>query len=147
MATYTSHYNLKKPATGNNEPFRTADQNGNMDLIDAALWKHEQAINALVNGENNIGNIICAGYNTGSGNYVSAFIPINTNGKTITAVTATAETIVFTPSGRVPFSNAPAISVTSVFRNGVLVEISYTSTQTANVCASVYLINAKITCS
>lgn len=38
MATYTSHYNLKKPATGNNEPFRTADQNGNMDLIDAALW-------------------------------------------------------------------------------------------------------------
>ena len=145
MSTNTSHYNLVKPA--GSEFYDVSVQNGNMELIDAALWKHEQAINALVSGENNIGNIICAGYNTGSGNYVSAFIPINTNGKTITAVTATAETVVFTPSGRVPCSNAPAISVTSVFRNGVLVEIAYTSTQTANVCASVYFINAKITCS
>lgn len=147
MPTYTSHYNLKKPTPGNHEPFDIEDQNGNMELIDAALWAHEQAINALQSGENSIGNIVCAGYNTGSGNYVAAFIPINTNGKTITAVTATAETVVFTPSGRVPFSSAPTITVTSVLRNGVLVEISYPSTQTANVCASVYLINTKIMCS
>lgn len=145
MSTNTSHYNLEKQDL--DEHWSVGILNSNLDKIDTALWKNEQAINALVSGENSIGNIICAGYNTGSGNYVSAFIPINTNGKTITAVTATADTVVFTPSGRVPFSNAPVISVTSVFRNGVLVEITYPSTQTANVCASVYLINTKITCS
>ena len=145
MSTTTSHYNLVKPA--GSEAYDVGVQNNNMELIDAALWKHEQAINMLVSGENNIGNIICAGYNTGSGSYVDAFIPINTNGKTITAVTATADTVVFTPSGRVSFSNVPAISVKSVFRNGVLIEITYPSTQTSNVCASVYLINTKITCS
>jgi len=35
MASYTSRYNLKKPAE--NENYSVQDQNGNMDLIDSAL--------------------------------------------------------------------------------------------------------------
>lgn len=38
MPTYTSHYNLKKPTPGNHEPFDIEDQNGNMELLDEALW-------------------------------------------------------------------------------------------------------------
>ena len=36
MATYTSHYNLKKPA--GNENININDINSNMDLLDAAIW-------------------------------------------------------------------------------------------------------------
>ena len=35
MASYTTNYNLKKPAAGEN--YSVNDQNGNMDLIDAAM--------------------------------------------------------------------------------------------------------------
>lgn len=42
MATYTTNYNLKKPATTDNVSI--ADINGNMDVVDAALKAADDAI-------------------------------------------------------------------------------------------------------
>jgi len=42
MATYTTYYNLKKPADA--DTYDIADANGNMDLIDTALHSQNEAI-------------------------------------------------------------------------------------------------------
>ena len=72
MATYTSHYNLKKPATGNNEPFRTADQNGNMDLIDAAMWAMPSTYKGIITSSDDANSLASDGIY-----YISDSVPLN----------------------------------------------------------------------
>ena len=45
MATYTSHYNLKKPATS--DKIRIADFNGNADTIDTTMYDNATLIGKL----------------------------------------------------------------------------------------------------
>ena len=104
-------------------------------------------ISALNTGSNFIAEMICSGYNSGSGNYAELFIPINTNGKTITAVTATSNSAIFLPSERVLFSNPPTITVRGTYKNGVHIEIQYDTTKTANICISALLTSVTLTCS
>ena len=109
-------------------------------------WQ-ELALNGLQSGTNNIGGVICAGYNTGSGNYVDFFIPIATNGKTVTSITASSSTSIFLPSKRIDLSSTPTITVQETVKNGIRAEIQYATTQTSNVCATLYLVNVNIVCS
>lgn len=109
-------------------------------------WQ-ELALNGLQSGTNNISGVICAGYNTGSGNYVDFFIPINTNGKTVTSITVDNSSSIFLPSKRIDFSSAPTVIVQETVKNGIRGEIQYATTQTANVCATLYLVGIKIVCS
>ena len=49
MANYTKHYNLKKPAQG--DFYDIGDHNGNADIIDEELHKHEEKISGLTSPE------------------------------------------------------------------------------------------------
>lgn len=126
-------------ASGGNKNL-TAVENGGLNALN-------NKISALDTGSNFIGEMICAGYNSGSGNYAELFIPINTNGKTIIAVTANSDSAIFLPSDRVLFSNPPTITVVGTYKNGVRIELQYATTKTANICISALLKNVTLICS
>ena len=144
MASTTPNIGLTLP-TGAEKVSRQII-NDNNTKIDTAIGTLNSKI-GLQSGTNNIGGVICAGYNTGSGNYCDAFIPINTNGKTVTSVSADDSSCIFLGASRIDFSSAPTISVLGQTDFGVRVEISYPSAKTSNVCATVYLVALKIVCS
>lgn len=101
----------------------------------------------LKSGINSIGNIILAGYITGSGNYVDAFIPINTCGKTVTSISASKNTSVFTIDGNIRFSSAPTITLVERTDFGLRIDVTLPSTQTPNRNATVYLVALSVVCS
>lgn len=102
----------------------------------------------LKSGTNSIGNIILAGYITGSGNYMDAFIPINTCGKTVTSISANANlSAVFTIDGSVLFPSGPTITVMGITDFGIRIEVTLPTAQTANRTASIYLAGLKVICS
>ena len=115
--------------------------NDNLAKIDAVGGS------ALKSGTNSLGSVILAGYNTGSGNYVDACVPIIRNGKTITGVSMSSDTIVYTPTGRVDFSSAPTVTILSQNDKFVRIEVAYPSTQTKNISVTLYAVNLQITCS
>ena len=117
--------------------------NGALNNIEDRLDR----IEGLKTGINYVGNIFCAGYNTGSGNYVDVFVPINTNGRTVSSADALAGSIAFIPSGKIDFSNPPAISVLEYTNFGIRLEIAYTSAQNSNIPATMYLLGLTVTCS
>lgn len=100
----------------------------------------------LQSGANYMGNIICAGYNTGSGNYVDVFVPVNTNNRTVLSATVSAESAIFDDTGRQIFTSAPTISILETTKFGIRLEIVYESTKTPYVPASAYLISLNINC-
>ena len=137
-----------KVASATNGNFASLDANGN--LKDSGHKHSDYALNSnigLISGTNNIGGVICAGYTTGSGNYVAFFIPISTNGKTVTSVTVDDSSAVFLPTKRVDFSSAPTVTIQGTVKNGIRAEIQYPTTQTSNTCATLYLVNVTIVCS
>ena len=136
------------------------DSGGNFDIIDTKMGAvgntslqaqvtalNSKITNYLKSGTNNIGNIIVPGYNTGSGNYIDCFVPCSTGGKTVTAASASASTLVYLPTKRISFSSAPTITVLETNAYGVRLEIAYPSTETANITGTVYLVNLMLTCS
>ena len=127
--------------------FVDAVSNGGLNALNNEVSTLNSKISALDTGSNFIGEMICAGYNSGSGSYAELFIPINTNGKTITAVTATSNSAIYLPSERVLFSNPPTITVVGTHKNGVRIEIQYATAKTANICISALLIGVTLTCS
>lgn len=97
---------------------------------------------SLINiGDSVIVHGFFAGYNTGSGNYVSFFVPLNIS-DSVTG--ATAEPVggtvcdVFSngKADDVPLSSA---SITGVYPYGVQIELHYPSTKTINIAAVVCL--------
>ena len=127
------------------------DQSVNSNCIDklgdAVNTLNSQMTNYLKSGTNNIGNAIVPGYNTGSGNYIDCFLPISTGGKTVTAASASASSLVYLPSKRVSYSSAPTITVLETTAYGVRLELAYPSTETANITGTVYLVGLVLTCS
>lgn len=115
--------------------------------VELALSDTVSKIAGLKSGTNNIGNILCAGYNTGSGNYADFFVPINTNGKNVVSASISSNSLVFLSSKRVTFSSAPSITVEGYTDYGVRLELRYPSTETANICATVYAVDLSIVCS
>ena len=111
-----------------------------------AIAQSTANISTLKSGETTVGNIICVGYNTGSGNYFDFFVPINAKGLTPISASATSDTAIFAPTGRIVFSSQPSITVSASMDNGVLLEVHYPSTQTPNICGTIYAIGLKIIC-
>ena len=68
MATYTSHYNLKKPATS--DKIRIADFNGNADTIDSTMYDNESLIAKLKADIGIVENTNTATHNISAGQYV-----------------------------------------------------------------------------
>ena len=104
-------------------------------------------IEGLKAGSNYVGNIFCAGYNTGSGNYVDAFVPLNTNGRTIQSATASASSMALIPTGRIDFNTPPTINILESTNFGFRVEVTYPSTQAPSVPATLYLTGLTVVCS
>lgn len=117
--------------------------NGALNNIEDKLDR----IEGLKQGANYVGNIFCAGYNTGSGNYVDVFVPINTNGRTILSASASEGSIAFIPSGKIDFPNPPTISILEYTNFGIRLEIAYPSTQNSNTPATMYLLGLTVNCS
>lgn len=114
--------------------------------VDRAIAQSTANIFTLKSGATYIGDVVCAGYNTGSGNYFDFFVPIEAKGLTPISASATSDTVIFTPTGRVPFSSPPSITVRGSTGNGVLLEVMYPSTQTANICGTIYATALRIVC-
>lgn len=68
MATYTSHYNLKKPATS--DKIRIADFNGNADTIDATMYENATLGAQLKSDIGIVENTNTATHNISAGQYV-----------------------------------------------------------------------------
>ena len=68
MATYTSHYNLKKPATS--DKIRIADFNGNADIIDGQMYDNETLGAKLKADIGIVENTNTATHNISAGQYV-----------------------------------------------------------------------------
>jgi len=68
MATYTSHYNLKKPATS--DKIRIADFNGNADTIDTTMYDNASLIAQLKSDIGIVENTNTATHNISEGQYV-----------------------------------------------------------------------------
>lgn len=68
MATYTSHYNLKKPATS--DKIRIADFNGNADTIDATMYNNASIGAQLKADIGIVENTNTATHNISAGQYV-----------------------------------------------------------------------------
>lgn len=103
--------------------------------------------NSLRSGKNVIHNIIAAGYNTGSGNYFDFFVPCNTGGKTVTSASIAADSAIYLPTTRIGFSSDPEVTVIGQTNYGVRLEVKYPSTNTPNICGTIYAINVSLTCS
>lgn len=114
--------------------------------VDDLVAQSTANIFTLKSGETTVGNIICAGYNTGSGNYFDFFVPIEAKGLTPISASASSDTAIFTPTGRISFSSQPSITVAASIDNGVLLELHYPSTQTPNICGTIYAIALRIVC-
>lgn len=110
------------------------------------LNAYTKDIAGLQSGSNYISSIICAGFNTGSGNYVSVFIPVNTNNKTVSSVTASSTSAIFDVNGRSLFTSAPTITIEDTIKSGIRIEISYESARTPNIPANAYLVGVRINC-
>ena len=104
-------------------------------------------IPCLQSGSNYIANIICVGYNTGSGNYVDFWVPVLTGGNTPVSASISSASVVFDANGRNAFSTDPTVTVEGYNDCGVRLELKYPSTKTPNIPASVYAVNLSITCS
>lgn len=115
-------------------------------VLEEHIQQSTANISTLKSGETTIGNIICAGYNTGSGNYFAFFVPINAKGLTPISASAHSDTVIFAHTGRIQFSSQPTITVMSSMDNGVLLQVTYPSTQTPNICGTIYVIGLKIVC-
>ena len=82
---------------------------------------------------------ICAGYNSGSGNYVDFFAPMMIKpGLTITSAKLKANSSIFYGTTRENISSETNVSATSIQRFGVYLEMQYSSSRTANVLANVH---------
>lgn len=103
--------------------------------------------NSLKSGENFIWNIIACGYNTGSGNYFDFFVPCSTGGKTVTSASIADDSIVYLPTNVASFPSTPNVTVIGQTDYGVRLEVKYPSTNTPNICGTIYAINVKLTCS
>lgn len=68
MATYTPHYNLKKPATS--DKIRIADFNGNADTIDTTMYDNASLIAKLKADIGIVENTNTATHNIAAGQYV-----------------------------------------------------------------------------
>ena len=68
MATYTTRYNLKKPATS--DKIRIADFNGNADTIDSTMYDNAQLIGKLKADIGIVENTNTASHNISKGQYV-----------------------------------------------------------------------------
>jgi hypothetical protein len=112
----------------------------------SAIAQSTANISTLKSGETTVGNIVCAGYNSGSGNYFDFFVPIGAKGLTPISASATSDTAIFTSTGRISFSSQPSITVAASMDNGVLLELRYPSTQTPNICGTIYVIGLIIIC-
>ena len=114
--------------------------------IDSKIAQSTANVSTLKSGETTVGNIMCAGYNTGSGNYFDFFVPINAKGLTPISASVSSDTAIFTPTGRISFSSQPSITVMGATDNGVRLEVAYPSTQTPNICGTIYATILKIVC-
>lgn len=114
--------------------------------LQEALAQSTANISTLKSGETNVGNIICVGYNTGSGNYFDFFVPINAKGLTPISASASSDTVIFTPTGRISFPSQPSITVLGSTDNGVRLEVTFPSTQAPNICGTIYATILKIVC-
>jgi hypothetical protein len=98
-------------------------------------------------GETYVGRMICAGYNTGSGNYVDLFLPVPVApGVSVISVTASSsDSAIYTSSGMLKFQDNTA-EVVLYNAYGIVVEFRYASTQSYNIPVSGLLVNVKVTC-
>ena len=111
------------------------------------LALNSKITNVLKSGQNRIGNIILPGYNTGSGNYFDFFVSCSTGGKTVTSASLVNGTSIYLPTTVANFSSAPEVTVLEQTAYGVRLEVRYPSTNTPNVCGTIYAIELKLTCS
>ena len=89
---------------------------------------------------------MATGYITGSGNYFDFFIPVAVpDGVTVTGVSFTSASRCFANSRTVEIGTSATVSQQT--KLGILCEIQFSNTQTANNTATAYLISLQITCS
>lgn len=85
-------------------------------------------------------HVICAGYNTGSGNYFDITLPFSINPNLrITQITFNSGSGVFAPNGVINLSGNAGISMQNNNNGSVFLEIRYNSTQAMALPVNVLL--------
>ena len=99
-------------------------------------------------GTNYIGKTILPGYNTGSGNYVEAFLIADcTHISAISSITLGANSIVFTSQGRHELAGSELTATDIQIETfGIDFEMPYSTNQTANISASLLTNGMTIVC-
>ena len=110
--------------------------------------KKDSAPNLVLHpGTNYIGKAQLAAYNTGSGNYVGCFLPVDTSHITrVTSASINNVSAVFTDNGKVEFSQTTESVTNEVSTTGVFFEFPYPSTQSSNKNATILVNGFTIVC-
>lgn len=103
---------------------------------------------ALKPGSNYIGKTILAAYNTGSGNYVTAYLPCDVSRiSAITSITLAANSVVFSSEGRYELAGSELTASNKLIEtSGISFEMPYTTQQTSNIAASLLTNGLTIVC-
>jgi hypothetical protein len=81
---------------------------------------------------------VFTGFNTGSGNYIDFFVPVYfAKSLTVTSARFVTSASIFFGTTRMNLSVPVSLTVSKVMRNGLLLEMNYSSTQTQNVQATI----------
>ena len=122
----------------------TAVTNGGLNDLASGI---PQSI-ALKPGSNYIGKTILAAYNTGSGNYVTAYLPCDVSRiSAITAITLAANSVVFSSEGRYELAGSELTASNRLIEtSGITFELPYTTQQTINIAASLLTNGLTIVC-
>ena len=105
-------------------------------------------IGILKKGNTTISEMICSGYNTGSGNYIDFWIPIPVDTSEVTSISLTSavDIAVFTKDGRTDVTTTGGF-VYAFNKYGIFIELCYSSTMSKNIPANVRLTGLAVACS
>ena len=103
---------------------------------------------ALKPGSNYIGKTILAAYNTGSGNYVTAYLPCDVSRiSAISSISLAANSVVFSSQGRYELAGSELTAANKLIETaGITFELPYTTQQTINISASLLTNGLTIVC-
>lgn len=117
--------------------------------VEETVSSLKTSLNGMVFGKGNhtLNDIVCAGYLTGSGNYVDFTIPIHLADDVENAsITNLGSTTVYTPTTAIVTSSL-TVETIRIRNKTLFVELKFSSTQAKSICANVRLANLAITLS
>ena len=145
MSTQTTNLGLTKPA-GNERPL-VGVLNDNADIIDAAVGALQKSA-SLSLGSNVFNGMLCSGYITASGNYVNFCIPCAPpSSYTSVAFSDLDRLVIYTPGGQLASSTLDTSYSNLVYTGNYscVIELKFSSTQTANRPCTIYLYGLTMT--